>query len=361
MSNNLIDTYVSEIGRRLPGKSRADIQAEIRSTLQDVLDERSRQKGKPVDEEMILQVLKEYGSPEKVASTYLGERYLVGPRLYPIFILVLRIVLIVTGVFATIGLVIALSHVFGNPQNAFGTILGALAEFGASIITALGYIILIFAILEWALFRAGLKVNPERLSKEKEWDPRTLAGISTPDQVKMGERIIEIFGCFAAIVIFNFYPQIIGFTPSLNGVSGFGNWAIGFGNGTFKPLLSAAFFHFVPYLTAAWGLTILLDIVLVRMGSWNVFTRISFITLKIINIVIAVAMLAAPFILALTIATLTTALGNANSAGILVNLLNQVVRVFLWLTIVASAIEIFRSSYRLFTINLFPQSDRKFN
>jgi hypothetical protein len=33
MSTNLIDTYVSEVGRRLPKKMRADIEAEIHSIL----------------------------------------------------------------------------------------------------------------------------------------------------------------------------------------------------------------------------------------------------------------------------------------------------------------------------------------
>ena len=54
MSTNLIDTYVSEVGRRLPEKTRSDIQAEIRSILQDMLEERSQKTGKPVDEEMTL-------------------------------------------------------------------------------------------------------------------------------------------------------------------------------------------------------------------------------------------------------------------------------------------------------------------
>ncbi len=109
MSTNLIDDYVSEVGRRLPRKTHTDIEAEIRSILQDMLEERSQKNGKPVDEEMTLGVLKEYGAPEKVAATYLGDRYLIGPRLYPIFMLVLRIVLIVTGILALIGLGIALS------------------------------------------------------------------------------------------------------------------------------------------------------------------------------------------------------------------------------------------------------------
>jgi len=45
MNTNLIDNYVSEVGRRLPRKTRSDIEAEIRSILQDMLDERSQKTG----------------------------------------------------------------------------------------------------------------------------------------------------------------------------------------------------------------------------------------------------------------------------------------------------------------------------
>ncbi len=220
MSTNLIDTYVSEVGRRLPRKTRSDIEAEIRSILQDMLEERSQKTGKAVDEEMTLEILKEYGAPEKVAATYQGERYLIGPRLYPIFMMVMRIVLIVIGVLAAIGLGIALFHTTLAPMNALETILKAFANFGTSALTALGNIVIIFAIVEWALFRAGGKVDIKGLPAEKEWDPRSLTRLSTTNQVKMGETIVEIVGCFVAIVIFNFYPQIIGFTASLNGVVG---------------------------------------------------------------------------------------------------------------------------------------------
>jgi hypothetical protein len=356
MNINLIDTYVSEVGRHLPRKTRSDIEAEIRSILQDMLEERSQKTGKPVDEEMTLEVLKSYGAPEKIAATYQGERYLIGPSLYPIFMLVLRIVLVVTGVLAAIGLGIALSQMLGNSQNAFETTIKAIANFGTTIMIALGNIVLIFAILEWALYRAGGKVDLKDLPKEKEWDPRALTKVSTPNQVKMGETIAEIVGCFAAIVIFNFYPQIIGYTPSLNGLVESGNWAVGFGNLTFVPLLSKSFFYFVPYMTMVWVLTIILDIVLLRMGYWNAVTRIQFIGLKIINIVIAAAMLGAPSLLAVTSASLTSALGGDAEAGrILMTMLSQIVRVVLWLSIIGNSIEIIRAVSRLASNNLIPQ------
>ena len=54
---NLIDKYIAEIGKHLPRKGRADIEAEIRSTLEDMLEER-----KPADaqisEEQVIALLK---------------------------------------------------------------------------------------------------------------------------------------------------------------------------------------------------------------------------------------------------------------------------------------------------------------
>jgi hypothetical protein len=340
MSTNLIDSYVSEVGRRLPRKTHTDIEAEIRSTLQDMLEERSQKTGNPINDEMILEVLKEYGAPEKVAATYQGERYLIGPRLYPIFMLVLRIVLMVTGVLAAIGLGIAVSQTLGHYSAE--TIIKAIANFATSIMTALGNIVFIFAILEWALFRAGVKIDVKGMPKVKEWDPRSLTKVSSPNQVKMGETIMEIVGCFAAIVIFNFYPQIIGFTPSLNGALLNGNWS----SVTLVPLLSEAFFYYVPFLTMVWISTIILNIVLLRMGRWTTISRVFAIGLKVINIIIAAAMLAGPSLIAVTNLSLASAFGNADGVRILMTMITQGVIVALWLAIVAGSIDIIRIIYR---------------
>jgi len=199
---NLIDIYITEVGKHLPKKSRADIQEEIRSALQDMLDDRSQQSGKPVDEELTIEVLKEYGSPEKVAASYLPERYLIGPRLFPAFLKTIQIVAPIIGILALIGLSISLSQAELSPKNWFETILQAVAGFFNSIVIALGYIVLILAILE--------RVSPDLKEKPTPWDPHSLAKISPPDRVTIGEPIAAIILNFAAIVIFNFYPQVVG-------------------------------------------------------------------------------------------------------------------------------------------------------
>ncbi len=338
---NLIDIYVSEVGRRLPRKGRADIEAELRSTLEDMLEERSKQAGRPVDEALTLDLLKEYGAPEKVAATYTGERYVIGPQLYPVFLLVLKIVVPIIAILAAVGVFFQFSQQGISAQNIIGVLASAFGDIITSTISALGSLVLIFAIIEWALYSSGEKFDLKGAIKEKDWDPRSLTRLNSPDQVKLVERVIEIVGCFAAIVIFNFYPQIIGvgFAPG-------GSWYVGAGSWTILPLLSGEYFKYVPYLTVIWVLTIVLNIFLLQIGRWNTLTRIFAIGLKIASVVITAAMLAGPSIIGLTAASLTTVLGNAQSAQTVLNIITQVVRVALWAGIIGGCIDILRMVYQ---------------
>ena len=54
---NLIDKYIAEVGKHLPRRNRADIEAEIRSTLEDMLEEREQTQG-TADEAMVIGLLK---------------------------------------------------------------------------------------------------------------------------------------------------------------------------------------------------------------------------------------------------------------------------------------------------------------
>jgi|SRR5688500_16974378 len=105
---NLIDKYIAEVGKHLPRKNRVDIEAEIRSTLEDMLDERKKDDG-PADEATIMKWLKEYGSPRDVAMTYKTHQYLIGPRLFPMFETVVRIVFAVVAGASLIGLGVGLT------------------------------------------------------------------------------------------------------------------------------------------------------------------------------------------------------------------------------------------------------------
>jgi hypothetical protein len=337
----LIDTYVSEVGRRLPRKNRTDIEAELRSTLEDSLEERGRKTGKPVDDELAVEVLREYGAPEKVAASYQGERYLIGPRLYPTFELVLKIVASVLGTLAVIGMAVQLVHSGATLLNFANGIAGVLSAF----VTALGNVVLIFAIIEWTLRTQGKTIQAE--TGEKTWDPRSLEKITPSNQVKLGEGITEIVMDAIAIVVFNFYPQIIGFTYSLNNVFETGNWS----GLPFFPLFTGLFFsRFVPWLTLVWGLDILGHILVLRMGKWTVGTRLFNIAVRAGSIAVGAVMLATPGLVNITVEAITAAgTLDAGTAELLAGMARQGFASVLVIVMAVEALEIGKHIYRLVT------------
>jgi hypothetical protein len=335
---NLIDTYVSEVGRQLPSKNRADIEAEIRSALQDMLDERSRKEGRPVDDEMVLAVLKEYGDPDLVAASYLPERYLIGPAMFPVFWTVAKIILTITLIVTLVGLGVNLGQSARDLQTGLSIVGHSVTDLYTSVLTSMAALVFIFAIIEWAINRSGRKMDVQGSLAEKDWDPRSLLNISAPNRIKLGEIIAEIVFTFIAILLFNFYPQMFNLRNLTSG-----NWFANPANGISVPIFSETFFHYIPYLTIVWVLTIVLDILLLRKGYWNLTTRVLSIGLKVIDIVIAAAMLAGPSLIALTVNDLPATLASISAIRTVINLLPVLVKVALWLGIFGNVVEIIKA------------------
>ncbi len=321
---NLIDRYVREIGRRLPQKSRADIEKEIRSALEDMLEDRSKQESRAVDEEMIVQVLKEYGKPAKVAASYLPERYLVGPQLFPVFWMVLRIVFAVLSVLALVGLGINLSHTDLSAGKVIETLIESLVQYLGGMMTAFGNIVLVFAVIQW--FAPGLKFD----DKEEKWNPRDLPEVEEGDQVSVAGSIAEIVFTVVGLVIFNFYPEIIGFYSSADQGS------------AFLPILTQAFFNYLPWMNLLWGLQIGLNVMILQQMRWQTSARWFSIVIKAGEMALAYVMLKGPALVALTAEKLLAFNPDfpTDAAQIIATLFGQVLTVALLLVIVINAAEI---------------------
>ena len=116
-----------------------------------MLEDRSQQTGRPADEALATEILQEYGPPRKVAATYQSHPYLIGPRMFPTYTLVLKIVLFAV----TLGLSIAtIVSLIGTSYDLPRTVEG-MGEFAAGLVSALvaafGNVTLVFAILERVL------------------------------------------------------------------------------------------------------------------------------------------------------------------------------------------------------------------
>jgi hypothetical protein len=276
----MIDQYVFEVGENLPEKLRADLEKEIHSLIEDTLEERSRTSGRAIDDAMIAEVLKEFDAPAKMAASYQPQRYLIGPRLYPTFILVIKIVSSVVLVLALIGLGVEAAQGGNSYSTIFELILHSVGTVFQSLLTVLGNIVFIFAIIE--------RFVPQGIENQKEWDPRSMKKIEEPDKISRFEQGWIILWSSVAILLFNFYPQLLRFGFLQNG-----QWY-------FFTFLSEAFFKYVPALTILWGLEIILSIFQFRAGVWQTATRWFKVLIKVLNIVLLAVIIAGPPILDLT-------------------------------------------------------------
>jgi hypothetical protein len=324
---NMIDKYVVQVGSYLPRRNRADIEAEIRSTLEDMLEERTQAPG--VDREAAtLQLLKEYGAPRKVAESYGAVQYLIGPRLYPFFEMVLKIVGSVLLAVALVGFgfnVIRTGMAGPEMVNALGKLA---LEFLGGVLSAFGNIVLVFAILERVL------PTSEQNEMNDQWDPAELAKEPNPDQVKTADMIFEIAFTIIFLALFNLYPQYVGIVL----FSG-DQW-------TFIPVLTVAFFRYMPWINLLWILQIGLDVWLLRKGMWDVPTRLVNLVFKLGSIALAYAMLVGPAIIKIS----TESLAGTPLAEVARELapLSQFVMIpFLIALIIAPAVEIAQTVYHL--------------
>jgi len=277
---------------------------------------------------MVVELLKEYGSPESVAASYHAPRYLIGPRLYPTFILVTKIVM--AALSGALLLTFALSGAFNHAQGPdFVASLGKLAaNLLGGVITAFGNLVIVFAILERTMPTFSLD------EENKTWDPVELEKEPDPDRVQTGEQIFSILFTIAGLVLFNLYPQVIGI-----GFATQDGWVM-------IPLLSKAFFHYLPWINLLCVLQIILSLYLLRQGAWQTGARVFNILLDAAGVVLAGVMLRGPSLVMLSVEELgKTPLAEA--AGTLAPLMQIVPQIVLVVVIVITTIEVVTAVYRL--------------
>ncbi|MCQ3938166.1 MAG: hypothetical protein DPW18_14115 [Chloroflexi bacterium] len=332
---NLIDRYVAEVGRRLLlVKSRKDIENELRSTLEDMLEERAQKSGKPADEAMQMELLKEYGAPAKVAETYNPNPYLIGPRIFPFFMFILKIV--VAAVALGLGIATFIQIINLSPMSAvqlLETISKGILNIISTSIAVFGNMALIFALIERFAPIADFKMD-----EDKEWDPASLQKEPEPQDIKIWEPILAIVFTFIALSLFNFNPHLIGIYHLDEG-----EWKV-------IPLLSEAFFRWLPLLNIAWVVEIILNGMLLRSGKWTTSTRLISIGTKLFQVVILALLFTGPSILAVTPASLAVGgITDPEAAQTLSQLAHTGMKIALGLAIFGTVVDMIKSVYKMFT------------
>lgn len=335
---NLIDRYVSEVGKNLPLlNGREDIEKELKSTLEDMLEDRAQKTGRTRDETLEIEVLKEYGAPQKVAATYNPHPYLIGPKIFPFYLFVMKIVLTVV---VSVMLVLAgVQAVTDTPFMGadFVKIIGqGLGSAFSAAIAAFGNVTLIFIIIE--------RVLPDKeiggFDDEKEWDPASLAKEPDPDSVSRFELITEIVFTFVALAILNLYPHWLGM------------YFFSDGEQTFIPLFTESFFKFVPWINLTLVTQILLNIYLLRNAAWSNLTRIVNILIEGASLILTIVILRTPNIIGITAETFANGPFTPEQAEIFQSIATLTVPIVFAVIVIIQSIEVAKSLYRLFRVNV---------
>ena len=255
-----IDRYVNEVGRRLPPNQRADVEREIRSLIEDEVAGRldgptEEGAGQERQEAVTLDVLKQFGSPEEMAARYYAPRYLIGPAMFPIYRIVLGIVLAATLFANLLGLAVAAG------TNSAAPLADTILEMFGSILQAIGMLTLIFVALE----RLGVGVEAK---KPAAWNPASLPPVKDPERVSVVGVATEIAFTAAALAL-----AILYLNGNVGAVFYDGEWQA-------IPLFAPEFSPYIAWLAVIWGVDILVNIVLLVRGRWEAATHAATIVLS---------------------------------------------------------------------------------
>lgn len=327
----LFNLYLAEIEKHLPSRNREDILKEIQSTLMDMLDDHNPHPGQTPDDDLIKSVLREFGAPHKVAQQYIKHNYLIGPRMYPTFLQVLKIVLAIFAGLSLIGIFITITAYSGSTLGLLETIAQVVGGLFSSLISGFGIVSLIFAIIE------RVSSDDLKITVEKEWTPDDLLSQEDRYTIKIVEIALEIIFALAFIVLINFFIDKIGiyFIDDTGWVS--------------SPILNENFNRYIPFLTTANVLTIILDLFLIRKGSWDKATTVAKLVINVFTIGISIAILTGPSIL-----TLDPAAWNLLNIDIpitverLTELINAGMRILIGFSIFGLVLESIKRIYTFF-------------
>jgi hypothetical protein len=87
---DLLERYLQAVGQHLAAGTREDVLAELRVNLLAEMDARAEEMERPLTESEEAAILKAHGRPMLVAARYLPQHYLIGPAVFPFYLLTLR-------------------------------------------------------------------------------------------------------------------------------------------------------------------------------------------------------------------------------------------------------------------------------
>ncbi|MDI1252821.1 hypothetical protein [Thermomonas sp.] len=197
--NDVIESYVVDVMRRVSARDRNEVGLELRGLLTEMLDDRAQAAGRPADDALVLAVLREFGTPAEIAARYRPPGMLVIPAEQTRSFAMLSIIGI------TLQWALTLPQVFD----------GSLAISGWWLTWGLGA-------FWWPGFQAMMALLVAWLRSRGLFLPKWTPRIADPDRVDRGGMIAGLVGFAIAMSFMIALPWLVGLMPEpLSGVFAF--------------------------------------------------------------------------------------------------------------------------------------------
>jgi hypothetical protein len=265
---SLIDRYIAEVGRHLPEKDRSDIQAEIRTMVEDMVEERE-EPAKAADEKAVTETLEQLGDPQLLASKYSPpKRHLIGPEWYEGYIKVLqRVLFTAVPVFAAVTFILALTRDPLDFVNAVGEAVGGAFNVGVQI---LFWVTLVFVFLE----RSGETPDEPQKPGARTWTVAQLPEMPRTRQISIAETVMNI-----AVDLFLLIWILLPLLMRSEELS------------TAVPFLHPNLWRFwLPVFFVLTGLTVIHEVFKLKIGNWTPGLTVTNVILALIWIIYIAAL-----------------------------------------------------------------------
>lgn len=268
---DLVERYLQAVRFFLPRNQQDDIMRELSENLMSEIEDRQDELGRALDEREQVDILRRHGHPMLVGGRYRSRQQLIGPVVFPIYIVVLPVAVAVTLLASAIpASVMAALH--GEPLRQA---LQALLAFPLRALIVFGATTLAFAALD---------IVQSRVTLIHEWDPRKLPKVMRPDyQIPRAGTACELLlvsACLVWLLLARRAPYLI-LGPASAFLAAAPIWRVVYVPIVFLTLATAAL-HAVNFVRPYWtksrsvmrmaisGASFVLFVVLVNAGEWFV-------------------------------------------------------------------------------------------
>jgi hypothetical protein len=189
---DLVDRYLHAVRLWLPSGVKDDIVAELSEDIHSEIDERSAAKGRPLTDSELSDLIARHGRPIVAASRYRPEQSLIGPALFPIYAIAIRMLAVIYVVPWVIAwLWFAVFFPFFGADNPARLFFQSWPTFWLLAFALFGLATAAFAVAE------RIPVTSRLIA---EWDPQRLPRVRTAKRIPRVGSIMEIVIQLAVVV-----------------------------------------------------------------------------------------------------------------------------------------------------------------